>query len=373
MKIKYCFILNYAPHYRKEILERIDTEFDCIFFVGDKTYTPIKKLDFSHFKNKVKELPFVRLFKRFYTLKGLISLTYRKYDIYVLTGQTYDVSSWFLLFLNKVIGRRTYIWNHGLYGHETSIQKRFKKLQFNLCSGYFLYGNFAKKLMIDEGYTPDKLHVIYNSLEYKYQKQLRGQLQISSVYQNYFKDQAPVLIFIGRLTAVKKLEMLIETVKLLKDEDIKVNCVLIGDGLQRDNLKEMAVKKGIESNVWFYGACYDEPILAELVYNASICVSPGNIGLTAIHSLMYGCPAITHNNFIQQMPEVESIEEGVTGAFFEYDSTISLKETIKKWLQQYPIKEKKIIDNCFSIIDERYNPVYQISKLKAILYENTSD
>ena len=44
-------------------------------------------------------------------------------------------------------------------------------------------------------------------------------------------------------------------------------------------------------------------------------VSPGNVGLTAIHSLSYGTPVLTHNNFNNQMPEVESIQPGFNGYF----------------------------------------------------------
>ena len=56
------------------------------------------------------------------------------------------------------------------------------------------------------------------------------------------------------------------------------------------------------------GECYSEETNAKLIYNADLCVAPGNIGLTAIHVMMFGCPAITHNDFKWQMPEFEAIK-----------------------------------------------------------------
>ena len=77
--------------------------------------------------------------------------------------------------------------------------------------------------------------------------------------------------------------------------------------------------------------CFDEKINAELIYNADLCVAPGNIGLTAMHVLMFGCPAISHNNFKWQMPEFESIIPGHTGDFFEYDNVEDLARSISQW------------------------------------------
>ena len=53
--------------------------------------------------------------------------------------------------------------------------------------------------------------------------------------------------------------------------------------------------------------CYNEEANAELLYNASVCVCPAEVGLTAIHSLLFGTPVVSNDNFDEQMPEFESI------------------------------------------------------------------
>ena len=72
----------------------------------------------------------------------------------------------------------------------------------------------------------------------------------------------------------------------------------------------------MEGNCIFYGATYDEKELSKLIYMSDLTVSPGNIGLTAIHSLSYGTPVCSHSNFNNQMPESEAIINFENGFFF---------------------------------------------------------
>ncbi|MEZ4897633.1 MAG: hypothetical protein R2806_12390 [Saprospiraceae bacterium] len=64
--------------------------------------------------------------------------------------------------------------------------------------------------------------------------------------------------------------------------------------------------------------------LSTFFYNSAVCVSPGNIGLTGVHSMSFGCPVISHNNFVEQMPEFEIIREGETGYFFQQNNILDL-------------------------------------------------
>lgn len=88
------------------------------------------------------------------------------------------------------------------------------------------------------------------------------------------------------------------------------------------------------------GECCSEETNAKLIYNADLCVAPGNIGLTAIHVMMFGCPAITHNDFKWQMPEFEAIKSMETGMFFEKGNLDSLVNSILDWFE-IKIKERE--------------------------------
>ena len=100
-----------------------------------------------------------------------------------------------------------------------------------------------------------------------------------------------------------------------------------------------------------------------LIYNGDLCVSPGNVGLTAIHSLTFGTPVLTHDYFPYQMPEFEAIHEGQTGSFFKYGNIQSLAEKINQWFD-IPVSRETIRKLCMCEIDYFWNPSFQINVLK---------
>ena len=124
----------------------------------------------------------------------------------------------------------------------------------------------------------------------------------------------------------------------------------------KENTIVSLARKHLESkNFNFFGSVYDESRLSELIYNSDICISPGNIGLTAIHSLSYGTPIASHSNFDNQMPEVESIIVGQNGFLFEENDENDLANKILYWLNKGKVNK----GNVRSIVDEKYNPYYQ--------------
>ncbi len=356
-----CFIFNYASHYRFSIYKKLNDELDADFYFGDIPNSSIKKLDFKELSNFKKE--FLTLsFGPFVWYVGVLKLLLMPYKNYVITGDLKILPNWFILLYCKLTGKKTYLWTHGWYGREKKYQKLIKKAFYKLASGVFLYGDYAKTLMIKEGFSEKKLIPIYNSLDYNLQLKVRQSLAASNIYCRHFGNDNPVVIFIGRIQKGKKIEMLLEAVKILNDESIKVNVVIVGDQLQGYDILPLIDKLGLVNQVWLYGASYDEKINGELLYNADICVSPGNVGLTALHSLMYGTPVITHNNFSNQMPEFETIQEGVNGGFFKENNTDDLADKICNMLQ-YPMKK----EDCWRIIDEKWNPEYQIKTIRETL------
>lgn len=368
MSPKICAILNYPPHYRKSIYKLMEKELDIDFYFGDKLDREIKKLDYSELERKANEVRNVWIYGPIYYQKGVVALIFKKkYDKYIVTGEFYCLSTWLILLFAKLVGKPVFMWTHGLYEHDKPWKKLVKRFYYNLCEGVFLYNNFTKNMMIDNGSNPEKLHVIYNSLDNKLQRKYREDLQRNSIYKDWFGNNHRVLCYIGRVNADKKLEMLIDAVALLKDRDENYNVVIIGDGEEVNNLKQYANKKGVD-NIWFYGACYDESILSNMIFNADLCVSPGDIGLMTIHSLGYGTPVVTHNNFAHQGPEFEAIIDGITGAFFQHNNIISLFETISLWFEANGNSSRdNIATNCYKVVDELYNEEYQIKIIKSAM------
>lgn len=153
----------------------------------------------------------------------------------------------------------------------------------------------------------------------------------------------------------------------LKAQGIETNLVFVGADSENVGIDKLAAEAGVADSVWLYGPCYDDKQLAELFYNAAVCVSPGNVGLTAIHALSFGCPVVTHNNLPWQGPEFECIKAGVTGDFFRQYDADDLTRVVSKWLRRTDEERDATAAAAFAEIDARWNVDHQIEIFKTVL------
>lgn len=361
--INVCFILNIAPLYRKAIFNVLDsnTEINFSFKAGNLSYDIDALLNLEELEGYKATLGNCYSKKKLIWQRGALKSLWQNYDAFILTGNPGIRSNWILLILAPLFGKKVYLWSHGLYGKESKFQK-FKNLLFmRLSSGLFLYGKYGRQLLLKEGFSKSQLSVVYNSLNYELHSSLRGKFIGGTFMRNYFGNDYPVIIFLGRLTPQKSLATLIEAVGILKVSNVDVNLLFVGSGEAEMELQNRAKSADIEDRVWFYGECYDEEMIANLFQNSTLCVSPGNVGLTAIHSLSYGVPVITHNRLKYQMPEYEAIKSNVTGDLVKWGDSISFVEAIEKWVKRLsdPNKRENTRLECYKIIDEYYTPYLQ--------------
>jgi len=365
----YVLIYNYAQHYRKSIFKKMDDNLAIDFYFGDYLdWAPdIKKMSVEELKGFKKELKNIRFFKYFIWQKGSFKAVFNKKCTHVLLyGDAFYISNWLILIYCRLFNKKAAIWTHGLYKEMKGITKLFNITFYKLSNYVFLYGNYSKNKMINLGFSPSKLLVIYNSLDYEKQIEIRNELNSNNIFINHFENNKPVFLYIGRIQKIKKLDMVIYALEKLKNTEFEFNFAIIGEDKEGVGLEKLVFEKKVEKNIWFHGACYDEKIIGNLIFNAVACISPGNIGLTAMHSMVYGTPAITHNNFANQMPEFEAIEENITGGFFDEDDVESLIKVIKIWIDKSQENKENIRNECFSKIDTYYNPNYQLSVIKSI-------
>lgn len=364
--MKLCLIYNYAQHYRTNIFSLMDKEFDVDFLFGD-SMGDVKKMDYSILHGKVMETHTIHLFGGWYWQPNVVSQLFKGYDYYILLGETRALSTWAFCLLARLLKpkKKVYFWSHAWYGKEMWLEKLIKKIQFRLPNGgVFCYGNYARELMIKEGFNPNKLYTIHNSLAYDKQREVRKELQETVVYKEHFGNDNKNLFFVGRLTLVKKLDQILRAMAICRDRGVNYNLTFVGGGEKAEELKALTMRLGLENQVWFYGPCYDEVELCSLIYNADLCVAPGNIGLTAMHSMVFGTPCITHNDFPYQMPEFEAIKEDVTGTFFKRDDVDELAMKIDDWFNFKGTDREAVRKACMQEIDNEWNPYFQIEVLK---------
>ena len=248
--MKVLLVYNSAAHYRESVFRSMDGYFDCDYVFG-RTLGNIKQFDTSVLKGTVTLVDNKKIGKFYYQPHVLGKSLGKGYDRYLFLGDTRCISTWLSSILIRLFypSRRIYFWTHGWYGKETKREARLKKRFFRLANGgIFLYGNYARDLMIKEGFDSDKLYVIHNSLTYHRQLELRPDLGKDSIFRDHFRNDSRTLLFVGRLTKVKHLDLLLEA--LCRTERL-YNLVIIGDGTEKAALMDQAHQLSLDERVWF--------------------------------------------------------------------------------------------------------------------------
>jgi glycosyltransferase involved in cell wall biosynthesis len=294
---------------------------------------------------------------------GIISECIRTdFDAYILYGEMYTISNWISALICKIRRKPLLFWGHGLYGNEKNIKKFVRLLYYKIADYHLVYSNRSRELMISSGFSADNVFTVYNSLDFnthskQYEAKSLSQLEKLKASLFPVNSKLPVIIFIGRLTKEKKITYLIEAIKLCKNKGNIYNCLIIGGGDELVNLQHLTDSLGIRDLVCFFGPSYDEDLNSKFIMLSDCCVSPGNVGLTAIHSLSLGTPVITHGNYLNQGPEVESVVQDKTGMYFEENDVVSLSNVIDAMI----LNNKKLIMEyaCIEQVKLYWNPKKQ--------------
>lgn len=358
-----------GTHYRWPIFKAMADSFDIDFCFGqDGVYTKsIKAFDYDKLPGFTRLLHNRRLFGKFYWQSGALRQAFKPYRTYVMLGEAYCLSSWLVVIIARLLGKKTICWTHGWYGREDTLRRVVSKWFYSMFNEILTYNDYASKLLVRGGISRKKLHTIANSLDSHKHREMRSRLKETEIFTSHFGNDLPVLIYCGRIQKSKRLDMMVEAADMLRNDGVNVNLVIVGKDDEDTGLPELVEACDLQDRVWLYGPCYDEEKLAELFFNSALCVSPGNVGLTAVHALSFGCPVVTHNDFPYQGPEFECIRPGITGDFFRHNDIGDLARIIRKWVCDTPADRQETAEAAFAEIDSKWNVDYQIDLLKKVI------
>ena len=236
-----CFT-NIAPLYRKKLwlalLEKYES--NIFFYFGEEVPQNIKLIDvtipsFAAFRPQFIKIRNYWLFKKLLVWQTNVIWTCLKQhnSINIFYGNMYCLSTWIAAIICRLKGLPVIFWSHGIYGNEGRLKLFFRKVFYKLAQKHLLYERRAKKIMVEKGFKRDNLYVVFNSLDYQKHKRLRNKFSNSTrnEFSSFFKrPELPTLIFIGRLTPIKKLHYLISAVSEINHTTPILNLLIVGDG-----------------------------------------------------------------------------------------------------------------------------------------------
>lgn len=363
-------VYHYFPHYRAPVMTDLVEN-------GRHEYLLVAAREFYRSKIKSWKIPTAYPFvetrcwhfgpmsrwggTKIFLQGGLVRLALRRdVDCIVYLGNASWPSTWISALVAKALGKRVLFWTIGWMGDEGIVKRWVRRLFYRIADGLLLYGHDAKMKCLQDGLPADSLHVVYNSLDYGAQRKVREAFRrpddTRAIRMRLFGNAAAMVVCTTRLTAYRRLDLLLEALALLNERGHPVNLLLVGDGDERKSLEEMAARLGV--TVHFYGEEYREDILGPLIMSANALVAPGMVGLSAMHSLAYGTPVVTHDDPEDQTPEYEAINPGVTGTLFEHGSIESLADAIAEWTATEDIAVE-VRHRCYEVMERFYNPAFQ--------------
>ena len=374
-RIKVVHFRWMIEHYRAPVLRRLSThpEIDFTVCAGDNTEIfPGERLASAKEVGKSEGIRWretkcrwIRWPFKFKWQQGVVNVALREdIDVAIFTLSLHcpcTLLSWAICIIR---GIPVVPWSVGVKKGEQRSKWFVRRLLYRQAKALLLYGQFARDFFIRCGFRKDKIFVVRNSLDHDVQMAIRQTLtdgdRIACRAEYGVRKSEERLIFISsRLEKPKKIGLLIRSIARLKKKGRGVHLVVIGDGRESEKLSLITQEQEVEDRVIFLGPCYDEYKLGRIIFSSDLCVVPGEVGLIAMHSLVYGTPILTCNNRRgSHGPEIESVVEGLTGSYFRDGDLQDLVEKMEEMLYIVPCRSR-MSEACRKMIDTTYTPEYQ--------------
>jgi glycosyltransferase involved in cell wall biosynthesis len=102
------------------------------------------------------------------------------------------------------------------------------------------------------------------------------------------------ILAVGNLIPSKGFDLLISSVKALKDSGLQVRTLIVGEGTQRGSLQDLVAKLGLNSEIWIYGALPHAEVRS-LYYEFDVFTLPSHsesFGIVYLEAAWAGIPSI---------------------------------------------------------------------------------
>lgn len=175
------------------------------------------------------------------------------------------------------------------------------------------------------------------------------------------------LLTVARLGAEKAHTILLEALHLVRSSGVNVACTLVGDGPQRDALRNMASSLGLSPHVTFAGAVGQDHI-REYYEAADVFVLP---------SLAEGLPVVLMEAMAMELPVIatrimgipELVEQGVNGLLVTPGCAAPLAEAILE-LARDPQRRADLGRRGRQAVEERFDIAVTSAALAGVFREH---
>lgn len=185
----------------------------------------------------------------------------------------------------------------------------------NVAKIYFEeYG--AKKLPQVHNNGTDLIHLDDNQLV----KALREKYNIS-------KDEK-VFLFVGRMTVLKNIHFIVESLKLVKDRGMKFKMLFVGSGPDQSSTEELTKSLGLENEILFLGKVMDRTQISALYKLADLFLFPSLYDCSSLVQIEASSQK-TPTLFIKDSATADAVVDNVNGYLSDNSPTAYAERIIE--------------------------------------------
>ena len=224
---------------------------------------------------------------------------------------------------------------------------------YNKADSAWTVSEGAKKVMSGEYGVKRPIEVVYNGTDLVYPENAEKLIESVNKKHNLY-GKKNVFLFVGRLALYKNLELILKSLKVLKDKGVDFTMPFVGAGFAEQKIKDASTKLGLDDNVIFVGRINDRTELAGYYLRADLFLFPSLFdtnGLVSIEAAAHKLPTL----MIEGTCAAENVENGKNG-FLAKNSVESYSQKLLEIIKN--AKElKKIGENAYKTIYRSWNDV----------------
>ena len=221
-------------------------------------------------------------------------------------------------------------------------------------NGLIVYSEHARQYYLAAGFPARAIWVAPNAPDTEalagYRAAwLRRSKELEAERKRFAPSGQRILFLLGRLNSARRVDLLLDAMRCLKDRGLAPSLVIVGDGSERQRLSDMAAHLGLD-HVFFEGAIYDDLTLSKYFMVSDIFVSPGISSLAVKMAMAFGRPVVTAEFGL----EVHDVQDGVNGFIFPVGRTDMLAERLQRLLESDDLRTR-MGQNGLAVIQDRIN------------------
>src|SRR3989337_332301 len=243
---------------------------------------------------------------------------------------------------------------HDLYSTDPIFWKEWQKQEGNSRINAWL-GKLFEKILVRSKYSAihtvseaskddliqfgvkKPIFVIHNAIPIK-----EAEITKSNPYQ---------FVYVGRLVFYKNLQVVIRSLKLLKEKFPKINLIIIGKGPYRVHLEKLVEQYDVQKHVTFKGHVSEEE-KNHIIASSQALVFPSlfeGFGLVILEAFMQKKPVLVSN----VRPMTDIVEDKKTGLVLPINDEKAWAEAIEHILENLQ-EAQKMGENGRKVLEERY-------------------